>query len=325
MKTVSRLAPLVGFLLCLGMDAAADDERMVFGLAEAKRLHHIKGSGFVRDWLVSDVFPGSGYYMGEGTDTDYLAGEGGEASYLPAADKLVDGIDGEQYGWRYYRDPDSWFVYLDALPDFSRQNRLESGVVYLAAYIESDSVRTVELKVGIRGYTKLWFNQTLLDHKSAFGWSGHGHRAFPVELKAGSNLVMVKNHTVSGGNEIQIQIHDGEGKVPPGVRVSLGRTTATELGSFVARRLVGLTAQAVEELDGFDRRLEAMRESVGKLSEKEMRTAAGDRLATTRGRIKEERDFLSTSGSLYAHQAHGRFVTRYRAMQAIHSRLREVH
>jgi hypothetical protein len=145
--TMSLLVLLLSFPLPA---TAGEDERMTFGLAEAKRRHHISGEGFVRDWLVSDVFLGSAYYMGEGTDTDYLANEGGEANYEPAADKLIRWTDGHDCGWRYYHDPDSWFVYVDALPDFDRQNRLEPGVVYLATYIESDSVRSVNLKVGVR-------------------------------------------------------------------------------------------------------------------------------------------------------------------------------
>ena len=311
-------------LLLPALSTAAEQEDFRFGLAEAKRRHHISGRGFIRDWLVSDVFPGSAYYMGEGTDIDFLAGEGGEQHYEPAADKLVRWTDGRDYGWRYYHDPDSWFVYLEALPDFVRHNRLEAGVVYLAAYIESDSLQSVDLKVGVRGYTKLWFNHELLDQKSAFGWSGHGHRVFPVELQPGANLLLVKNYTLSGGDEIHVQVHAGEDGPAPGVAVSLRPTSKKQLGTFLRERLKTRTSAALEQVQTFEKKLDALRKLRRQVKDKGIRSRLTPRLEDLAARISDARDLFARSAALYANLGVERLATWYQALQAIRPHLGEI-
>jgi hypothetical protein len=188
-----------------------------------RKVCHPDHEGFIRDWLVMGAFPNPGTRGKDkefwGFKNDFLKPLGGEKNVKPLADNKQElrfydekyrGNDvegGRVYHWTEYKSPASGI-------DFGEIFGGDKKVAYAACYIESPETQECILSLGSDDGFKIWLNHKPVATKSIIRGCKPDSDQFPVTLKKGQNLLLVKIDQCSGGWKFTLRFLNKDNKIP---------------------------------------------------------------------------------------------------------------
>ncbi|NQT88635.1 NPCBM/NEW2 domain-containing protein, partial [bacterium] len=160
--------------------------------------------GYLETWLVCGEFPNPPHEGAKeydhtppcvGLDTDYLAEQGGETAIVPVAGMRHKRPDGTFAPWFAHTAPGGRVDFVSAL----RGRPTSNVVAYAYRTIESDQGGKAMLSVGSDDGIRIWLNDAVVhDHILARGVHPD-EDVVPVDLRKGSNRLLVKVEQGSGG------------------------------------------------------------------------------------------------------------------------------
>ena len=211
------------------------------------QLAPVSPDGFIRRWLVYGPFPNYGGRTckdNRNFNRDWLAKSGGESAILPApgGGETVEFKKDEQSYWDDGTIDIAWTVYgsdkdvvslAEAFvhPEFpGLDGALQYLFGYAACYVESDRDQNVTLTIGSDDGYKIWVNHQLVAAKRVYRGCTPDNEKYPVTLKKGWNLVLLKIEQDIGGYEFALRFLDGTGKpLVPALRTAPPAATAPAL------------------------------------------------------------------------------------------------
>ena len=185
-EILSRIASVMCFLLLI---------ISVPGLAQIPSVS-VPSDDFIESWLTCGPFlinPEAGDQLGKKRyETDFLKGAGGENS-TGISEGLSFSFEGKNYQWKRYNSPAS---YID-LKSF--YGECPYSVVYAACEVESEKEQEVWLGAGSDDGIKVWLNGKLVWENQSNRFAFVDEDLFPVSVKKGKNLLLVKIVQSTGG------------------------------------------------------------------------------------------------------------------------------
>lgn len=161
----------------------------------ANTLADVNAKGYISQWLACGPFSTgvqggmTGLVVGRKailTTADYLAGKGGEAGIEPEAGMAVDRGEGKSNVWRPFTAT-SGVIDLGDL--FSKAGE---GVMYAAAYIESDGRAALFLDMETVTGIAVWMNHEPVWRSRSGALGEVGKDRALVAVKPGRNLLLIK-------------------------------------------------------------------------------------------------------------------------------------
>ncbi len=181
--------------------------------------------GFIHNWLVLGPLPNEVVDRKfTGLRTDDLATVGGEAKAAPQfGEKVTVHFPNSEYWkegdetltWQYMASGDK--VYLGDMQLPSRDIVYIPPVnvgAYLACWVESPDARQALLAIGSDDGYKMWLNGQLVGTVEEERGAVPDNEMYPVELKQGKNLLMVKLLQSIGGWECCVRFLNNDDKKP---------------------------------------------------------------------------------------------------------------
>lgn len=199
------------------------------GVKDYSRLAPVSPDGFIRRWLVYGPFPNYGGRNGKDEanfNHDWLAQSGGEAVISPApggGEKVAFKKDEQSYwddgsidvAWKVYGSDQNVVNLAEAFvhPEFpGLDGALQYLFGYAACYVESDQDQSATLTIGSDDGYKIWLNHQLVAAKRVYRGCTLDNEKYPVALKKGWNLLLLKIEQDVGGYEFALRFLDGNGK-----------------------------------------------------------------------------------------------------------------
>ena len=175
--------------------------------------------GFITHWLIVGSFPNPGDRPDNaGFNIDYLKNYGGEAAYTPANGMEVKKDDGTTVKWQQYISESSEIDFFSV--DFLKlEPSQEDLLVYCACWLDSDSDKDVELRLGSDDGYKLWVNHKEVGVAHEYRSMEMDQETYKVKLNKGKNLILLKVDQDYGEFEFMMRVTNAEGKEVPGITV----------------------------------------------------------------------------------------------------------
>jgi hypothetical protein len=172
--------------------------------------------GFVSQWLVVGPFPNPGTRPDEnGITIDYL---GGELTYNPASGMEVKKADGSMLKWQQYisTSPEINFFSIESLKLEPSQ---ENILVYAACWLDSDSDKDVEVRIGSDDGYKLFINHKQIAEENVYRSMEMDQETYKVKLNKGKNLILIKVTQDYGEFSFEMRVVGSDGKAVPGISI----------------------------------------------------------------------------------------------------------
>ena len=203
-------------LLCIGLCAPllGCAAAMGEGGSTGVPVNHVTSSGFICDWLLVGGFPNrpiepeeEGGISRDGYELDFLAPLGGEGKGVLPADRPVpyedlDGNAAQAHPFEFSAGSDG---FVDLAGAFSGA---EDEVAYACCRIQSDRPEQVTAYFGSDDSARVYVNGQLVHSvwspgRAAVRWE----ESFPVELRRGTNDVLVKVEQHLGGWGFYLELY----------------------------------------------------------------------------------------------------------------------
>ncbi len=196
---------------------------------DPSKLISVSSDGFIRRWLVYGPFPNYGGRNSKETndlDKDLLTKHGGESAVTPLSEgkETVVFQKSDHAYWDAGSIDVAWRAYgskldkVDLADAFIRpgypglDGSLQYVLGYAACYIESDRDQDVTLTIGSDDGYKIWLNHQQIASKRVYRGCVPDSEKYPVKLKKGRNLLLVKVEQDDGGYEFALRFLDAQGK-----------------------------------------------------------------------------------------------------------------
>jgi pimeloyl-ACP methyl ester carboxylesterase len=147
-------------------------------------------SVFLQDWLILGSIPIGG--IGE-IDKDFLAGDGSEASVLPAEGQAAK-VSGSEFKWKAAKCKD-----IFDLNKFFQGGRTINAVAYAYTTVNRKEAGTVCFLLGSDDGVKVWLNGKLVHRTPAGRGLTLDEDGFVVDMNAGENHLLLKITQATGG------------------------------------------------------------------------------------------------------------------------------
>jgi len=172
--------------------------------------------GFISQWLMVGPFPNPGTRPDEnGITVDYL---GGELNYVPVAGTEVKAPDGKMLKWEQYisTSPEINFFSVEQLKLEPSQ---ENILVYAACWLDCDSDKDVELRIGSDDGYKLWVNHKQIAEENVYRSMEMDQETYKLKLNKGKNLILLKVTQDYGEFSFELRCVGADGKAIPGISI----------------------------------------------------------------------------------------------------------
>ena len=175
--------------------------------------------GFIDHWLVIGPFPNPGERPdNEGFNVDYLKNYGGEAGHTPTNGMEIKDANGNVFKWQQYEGTTTDISFF-AIEGLGLEPQQEDILCYVACWLESDTDKEVEMRIGSDDGYKLWVNHKLVGEQNVYRSMEMDQETYKVKLNKGTNLVLIKITQDWGEYEFMFRVVDAEGKAVSGIKV----------------------------------------------------------------------------------------------------------
>jgi hypothetical protein len=175
--------------------------------------------GFVTNWLICGTFPNPGDRPDNtGFNTDYLKNYGGEMAFTPANGMEIKKVDGTVVKFQPYHTTSTDIIFGD-VAFLGIEPTQEKILVYCACWLDSDTDKDVEVRVGSDDGYKLWLNHQLIAEVHEYRAMSMDQETHKVKLNKGKNLLLIKVDQDTGEFQFMLRVVGADGKEIPGVKV----------------------------------------------------------------------------------------------------------
>lgn len=175
--------------------------------------------GFVANWLICGPFPNPGERPdNKGFNTDYLQNYGGEAAFTPTNSMEIKRPDGTVAKFQPYHATGTDIIFGDV--NFLGIEPTQPQILtYSACWLDADTDKDVEVRVGSDDGYKLWINHQLIATVHEYRAMEMDQETHKVKLNKGKNLLLIKVDQDTGEYQFMLRVVTPDGKAAPGVTV----------------------------------------------------------------------------------------------------------
>ncbi len=175
--------------------------------------------GFVANWLICGAFPNLGERPDNtGFTTDYLKDNGGEMAFTPANGMEIKDPNGKVLKFQPYHATGTDIIFGD-VNFLGIDPTQEKILVYCACWLDADTDKDVEVRVGSDDGYKLWINHQLISEQHVYRAMEMDQETHKVKLNKGKNLLLIKVDQDTGEFQFMLRVVGADGKEIPGVKV----------------------------------------------------------------------------------------------------------
>ena len=175
--------------------------------------------GFVANWLICGTFPNPGERPDNtGFGTDYLKNYGGEAAFTPTSSMEIKRPDGTVAKFQPYHATGTDIIFGD-VAFLGIEPTQEKILVYCACWLDADTDKDVEVRVGSDDGYKLWINHQLISEQHVYRAMEMDQETHKVKLNKGKNLILIKVDQDTGEYQFMLRVVGADGKEIPGIKV----------------------------------------------------------------------------------------------------------
>ncbi|MGB7581280.1 MAG: hypothetical protein WBL85_02375 [Sedimentisphaerales bacterium] len=175
--------------------------------------------GFVSNWLIVGPFPNPGERPdNKGFNTDYLKNYGGEMAFTPTNGMEIKEPNGTALKWQPYQSADTTVNFFD-VPHLKLEPQQPQILTYSACWLDADTDKDVEVRVGSDDGYKLWINHQLIATVHEYRAMEMDQETHKVKLNKGKNLLLIKVDQDTGEYQFMLRVVGADGKEIPGIKV----------------------------------------------------------------------------------------------------------
>ena len=175
--------------------------------------------GFVANWLICGTFPNPGERPDNtGFTTDYLKNYGGEMAFTPTSSMEIKRPDGTVAKFQPYHATGTDIIFGD-VAFLGIEPTQEKILVYCACWLDADTDKDVEVRVGSDDGYKLWINHQLISEQHVYRAMEMDQETHKVKLNKGKNLILIKVDQDTGEYQFMLRVVGADGKEIPGIKV----------------------------------------------------------------------------------------------------------
>jgi len=173
--------------------------------------------GFISNWLIVGPFPNPGERPdNNGFNVDYLKNYSGEAGCVPTNGMEIK-IDANVVKWLPYKATATDISFFD-VEHLKLEPQQEDILVYCACWLDCDSDKDVEVRVGSDDGYKLWLNHKFVAEQNVYRAMEMDQETYKVKLNKGMNLVLIKVTQDWGEFSFMLRVVGADGKAVPGIK-----------------------------------------------------------------------------------------------------------
>jgi hypothetical protein len=175
--------------------------------------------GFITHWLVIGPFPNIGERPdNNGFNVDYLKNYGGELNHVPTNGMEIKMDVSTALKWQQYQGT-STDINFFAIPFLKLKPQQEDILCYCACWLDADTNKEVELRIGSDDGYKLWVNHKLVSEQNVYRAMDMDQETHKVKLNKGKNLILLKVTQDWGDYQFTLRVVGADGKAVPGIKV----------------------------------------------------------------------------------------------------------
>jgi hypothetical protein len=174
--------------------------------------------GFITNWLIAGPFPNPGERPdNNGFNVDYLKNYGGELGIVPTNGMEIKKDDANIVKWLPYKATATDISFFD-VEHLKLEPQQEDILCYAACWLDCDSDKDVEIRVGSDDGYKLWIDNKLIAEQNVYRAMEMDQETYKVKLNKGMNLILIKVTQDWGEYGFMMRVVGADGKAVPGIK-----------------------------------------------------------------------------------------------------------